>query len=177
MARTYENGTYRDITTEEIEQMKAEHRKHELVEKSRPLTESEVSRMLLTQQINALTVDDNTALRMRQFYPTFDSAIGQKVKQGFKFTYGDRLWRVIQPELTIQNHYPPGVGTESLYEEVCETHEGTMDDPIPYNGNMALENGKYYIQDWVIYLCIRDTGNPVYHALSTLVGLYVEVAE
>ena len=42
---------------------------------------------------------------------------------------------------------------------------------------MALENGKYYIQDGVTYLCNRDTGNPVYNALSELVGLYVEIAE
>lgn len=25
----------------------------------------------------------------------------------------------------------------------------------------------------VIYRCTRDTGNPVYHALAALVGLYV----
>jgi hypothetical protein len=143
----------------------------------RSLTVQDVIEMLIPKQINTLPVDDNTALRMRQFYPTFASVVGQTVKQGFKFTYADKLWKTIQPDLTIQAHYPPGAGTESLYEEVCEIHEGTMDDPIPYNGNMALENGKYYIQDWVIYLCIRDTGNPVYHALSTLVGLYVEVAE
>jgi hypothetical protein len=49
-----------------------------------------------------------------------------------------------------------------------------MEDPIPYNGNMRLENGKYYIQDNVIYLCTRDTVNPVYNPLAELVGVYVE---
>ena len=39
---------------------------------------------------------------------------------------------------------------------------------------MALEQGKYYCQGGVTYLCIRDTGDPVYHDLSTLVGLYVQ---
>ena len=121
-----------------------------------------------------LTVDDNTALRMRQFYPTFASIVGQTVKQSFRFTYGDKLWSVAQAELTIQSNYPPGTGTESLYAEVCETHEGTLNDPIPYAGNMALENGKYYLQDWVIYLCIRDTVSPVFNALADLVGQYVE---
>lgn len=51
---------------------------------------------------------------------------------------------------------------------------GTLADPIPYSGNMALESGKYYIQDYVIYLCNRDTINPVYNPLAELVGLYVE---
>ena len=38
-----------------------------------------------------------------------------------------------------------------------------------------MENGKYYTQGGVLYLCNRDTGDPVYHALSELVGLYVVV--
>ena len=139
-----------------------------------PLTESEVSRMLIAQQINTLTVDDNTALRMKDFYPTFESVIGQTVRQGFKFTHGGKLWRTEQQEMTIQEHYAPGTGTESLYSEICESHAGTLEDPIPYSGNMALESGKYYSQDNKVYRCIRDTGNPVYNALSELVGLYVE---
>ena len=65
----------------------------------------------------------------------------------------------------------------SLWTEICETHDGTKYDPVPYSGNMALENGKYYTQDGVLYLCNRDTGNPVYHPLSALVGLYVTVVE
>ena len=151
-------------------------KKAAMAEKTRPLTAEEVTAMLITQQINTLTVDDNTALRMKSFYPAFDSIVGQTVAKGFKFTYGDKLWSVAQAELLIQSHYPPGEGMESLYTQVVETHSGTIDDPIPYSGNMALENGKYYMQDYVIYLCSRDTVNPVYNALSELVGLYVEEA-
>lgn len=66
---------------------------------------------------------------------------------------------------------------KSLWEEICETHDGTKYDPIPYDGNMALVSGLYYTQSVVLYLCNRDTVNPVYHALSELVGQYVEVAE
>lgn len=173
--KKYVNGKYIEITSEELAQMKKQEQLNQIKENSRPLSADEVNAMLITQQINTLSVDDNTALRMKTFYPTFDSIVGQTVKQGFRFAHTDKLWRVIQPELTIQAHYPPGSGTESLYAEVCETHEGTVDDPIPYAGNMALESGKYYLQDWVIYRCIRDTEAPVYHALADLVGLYVEV--
>ena len=56
-----------------------------------------------------------------------------------------------------------------------EEHDGTQYDPIPYEGNMALENGKYYTQGGVLYKCTRDTGNPVYNTLAELVGIYVEV--
>ena len=119
-------------------------------------------------------IDGKDALTAKMLYPSFRSALGQTVRQGFKFTYGDRLWRVLQPELILREQFVPGVGTESLYAVVCETHAGTLEDPIPYDGNMALESGKYYIQNGVIYLCNRDTVNPVYNSLSDLVGLYVE---
>lgn len=139
----------------------------------RPLSQNEISKMIIQNQINTLVVDDNTALRMKNFYPDFNSIVGQTVKQGFKFTYKDNLWSVVRQELTIQAHYPPEVGTESLYAKVNETHDGTIYDAIPYDGNMVLENGKYYIQNDITYLCNRDTVNPVYHALSELVGMYV----
>ena len=172
--KIYINGKYIDMTAEEIAAMEAEAAKFEAYERTRPLTAEEVTAMLIRQQINTLTVDDNTALRMKDFYPAFESVIGQTVRQGFKFTHGGKLWKTEQPEMTIQEHYAPGMGTESLYSEVCETHAGTLEDPIPYNGNMALESGKYYSQNSKIYRCTRDTGNPVYNALSELVGLYVE---
>ena len=139
----------------------------------RPMSQSAVNKMLITQQVNTLEVDDNTALRMKQFYPTFDEIVGQKVKQGFRFRHGDYLWATVQPEMTIQKHYPPGDGMESLYTKVNETHAGTLEDPIPYDGNMRLENGKHYSQFSTIYLCNRDTVNPVYNKLADLVGLYV----
>ena len=172
--KKYINGQYIDMTAEEIAAMEAEAARYEAAERTRPLTAEEVTAMLIRQQINTLSVDDNTALRMKDFYPAFESVIGQTVKQGFKLTHGGKLWRTEQPEMTIQEHYAPGTGTESLYSEVCESHAGTLEDPIPYNGNMALESGKYYSQNSKIYRGIRDTVNPVYNALSELVGLYVE---
>lgn len=67
--------------------------------------------------------------------------------------------------------------TLTLYERIDEEHSGTVDDPLRYDGNMALEDGKYYTEGGVLYLCNRDTVNPVYNALADLVGVYVEVAE
>ena len=118
------------------------------------------------------SIEGNDALVAKSLYPRFEDIIGKTVKQGFKFTHNGKLWSVVQPEMTIQAHYPPGTGMESLYAEICESHAGTEDDPIPYSGNMALEMGKYYTQDYTIYLCIRDSVNPVYDPLSELVGLY-----
>ena len=170
------NGVAVEMTAEEIEQHNRMTEKDsvraELMERSRPLSEAEVSRMLITAQINTLTVDDNTALRMLEFYPEW--APGSTYTAGYKVRHGGALWRVRQSHTSQAGWEPGGTGTESLWEQINETHEGTLDDPVPYNGNMALVAGLYYHQNYEIYRCIRDTGNPVYHNLTELVGLYVE---
>lgn len=144
-----------------------------------PAVKSEIQQAaVLVAQMQAQSLEDAQALTVKAIYPQWAEVIGQTVKQGFKFLYGDALYKVIQPDgLTIQEQYIPGEGTESLYAVIDETHAGTKEDPIPYAGNMALENGKYYSRDGVIYLCNRDTEIPVYQALKDLVGLYVTVAE
>ena len=125
-------------------------------------------------QIQAQSLDDAQALTVKAIYPRWAQIIGQTVARGYKFTHGDMLYKTIQDNLQIQEQRIPGEGTESLYAVINETNAGTKEDPIPYSGNMALESGKYYSQDGVIYLCNRDTEIPVYQALKDLVGLYVE---
>ena len=164
------NGKYVELTSEEIAEMQEAQAAFEAYERTRPFTESEVSRMLITQQINTLTVDDNTALRMVEFYPEW--AENAEYTIGYKVQRNGKLWRCRQAH-TSQTGWEPE-NAASLWTEICESHAGTLEDPIPYSGNMALESGKYYMQDGKIYRCTRDTGNPVYNALSELVGLYVE---
>lgn len=168
----YKNGKAFEVpdpTAEELAKMGADAVRARMEERTRPMTESEVSRLLIAKQINALEVDDNTALRMLEFYPEWSA--GQAYPAGHKVQRGGKLWRVVQAH-TAQIGWEPE-NAASLWEQINETHAGTEDDPIPYSGNMALESGKYYIQDCVIYLCNRDTGNPVYNSLAELVGIYV----
>ena len=171
------NGKVVKMTDEEIsgfeKSMQEQAARADAMEKKRPLTQEEVSRMLIAQQINTLSVDDATAYRMREFYPEWKS--GMTLTVGYKLQYGGKLYRVIQAHTSQDDWTPDAVA--SLFERIDETHDGTKYDPIPYEGNMALENGKYYAQDGVTYLCTRDTVNPVYNALSELVGLYVEAVE
>ena len=169
--RKFIDGKVLDITEEELSALRAERTRRELEERSRPLTEAEVSRMFIMQQINTLTVDDNTALRMMEFYPEWAADTAYSV--GFKVQRGGKLWRVLQAHTSQEGWEPENAA--SLWEQINETHAGTLEDPIPYSGNMALEEGKYYHQDYEIYLCTRDTVNPIYNPLPDLVGLYVEI--
>ena len=168
--RIFDGKTYRDMTSEEIAAVQEAQAEYELNERTRPFTESEVSRMLIAQQINTLTVDDNTALRMVAFYPEWEE--NTEYTAEYKAQRNGKLWRCRQAH-TSQTGWEPE-NAASLWTEICESHAGTLEDPIPYSGNMALESGKYYMQDGKVYRCTRDTGNPVYNALSELVGLYVE---
>ena len=122
----------------------------------------------------AQLLPDETALTAKELYPSWEEVVdsGQQAAAGFKFTYGGKLYKVLQGH-TFQKNWVPGQGTESLYAEIDEEHSGTETDVIPYTGNMVLEVGRYYSQNGVTYLCTRDTGNPVYHNLADLVGLYV----
>lgn len=116
------------------------------------------------------TLTDSEALEALVLHPGW--AEDTKYTEKYKVKRGDRLWKSRQ-EHTSQAGWEPEKAA-SLWTEICETHSGTPEDPIPYNGNMALESGKYYSQNSKIYRCTRDTVNPVYNALSELVGLYVE---
>ena len=166
----YENGVYRELTAEEIAEREAAQAAWEAAERTRPLTAEEVTAMLIKQQINTLNVDDNTALRMTTFYPEW--AANTEYTTDYKAQRSGRLWRCLQAHTSQAGWEPENAA--SLWTEICESHSGTLEDPIPYNGNMALESGKYYSQNSKIYRCTRDTVNPVYNALSELVGLYVE---
>lgn len=159
------------MTDEEITSMQIDHSKAEAKERHRPLSESEVLTMLLKQQVNTLEVDDQTACRMKAFYPEWAENTTYPV--GHKVQYNGKLWKVIQAH-TSQTGWEPE-NAASLWEGIDETHDGTLYDPIPYDGNMALVAGLYYVQDGKVYLCNRDTVNPVYNTLAELVGLYVEM--
>ena len=166
--RIYDGKNYREMTDDE----QLRFAMLDEYERTRPLTAEEVTALLIRQQINILNVDDNTALRMTTFYPEW--AENTEYTIGYKVQRGGKLWRCIQAH-TSQTGWEPE-NAASLWTEICESHAGTLEDPIPYSGNMALESGKYYSQNSKIYRCTRDTVNPVYNALSELVGLYVEEA-
>lgn len=128
-----------------------------------------------SKKINRIDLTDNEALSVKDFYPTWESKIGDNVEQGYKMTYDGNLWRVRQNHMVME-HYPPSLATAALYEVIEEQHEGTLEDPIIYVPPMEIFKDKYYIQNNVKYRCTRDSGIALTHDLNALVGLYVELA-
>lgn len=132
------------------------------------LEQARILRPIIETAVQSLS--DSESLEAVTLHPAW--AIGKDYPAGNKVQHGGRLWRCLQAHTSQVGLEPENV--PALWEGIDETHDGSRYDPIPYNGNMALENGKYYSQDGVVYLCSRDTGSPVYHPLRELVGLYVE---
>ena len=98
-------------------------------------------------------------------------------KEGNRRRYGDEVIKLYKcrQNHTSQAIYPPPI-VPALWEEIPEPGQGdTPDNPIPYNNNMELLEGKYYRQSDVVYICFRSTGVPVYNNLADLVGIYVNV--
>ena len=118
----------------------------------------------------AQSLDDTDAIQAVDLYDEWQP--GTAYEAGYKLRRNGKVWRVLQAHTSQEGWEPENAA--ALFEEINETHAGTLDDPIPYDGNMALESGKYYSQDGAVYLCIRNTVNPVYNALAELVGIYVE---
>lgn len=137
-----------------------------------------------TREMNDLALNAVDALEVVDWFPVWgvDEGFreGDVITKKTKFQYEGKLFACLQDH-TIMPHYYPSINTASLYVEVTPEYTdageemGTLENPIEYNGNMVLENGKYYSQDGVTYLCNRDSEVAVYHALKDLVGIYVEV--
>ena len=174
------NGKTVELTPEEAAKVQADAVYWEVQERHRHLTESEVSRLIIRQQINTLDVDDQTAVRMTEFYPAWKDIIGKTVdKSGYKFQHNGKLYKTIPATHTFQSDWVPGVGTESIYTRIDEEHTGEQCDPIPAARSMEYTYGLYYTdpEDGKVYLCTRtgeaDGGTVTLHYLPhELVGLY-----
>lgn len=106
-----------------------------------------------TEKINTYDLSPSEVLQVKDRYPEWETGIN--VKTGERYRVEDVLWECVKDHLTQEN-WKPSTATLSLWKIVdAEEHSGTIEDPIPYKQNMALEFNKYYTQDGVLYLCIQ----------------------
>lgn len=115
--------------------------------------------MLLPTTINTIPMDNNTALYYQEFHPHWVTFVGGKLSKGDRVQHNGRLFRLLQDVLTvIANQEPGSVGMAAIYEEINETHAGTLQDPIPYDhvAGMFLEAGLFYTEDGIVGECIES---------------------
>ena len=148
--KIYKNGVIREMTTDEIIEMQKVRAAFEAAERTRPLTESEVSRMLIAQQINTLTVDDNTALRMVEFYPEWTTDTDYAT--GFKVQYGGTLYKCLTAHASQADWTPdasPSLWAKVLIPDPDVIPEWEQPDSTnPYmQGDKVTHNGKTWVSD------------------------------
>ena len=129
---------------------------------------------LLARSNEEITIidTDEEALENIELFPSWQSMLGKQVEINARLFHDNRLWKVRQTH-TVQEEWKPDVAT-SLYVQVVADDAGTIDNPIAYEVGMELVEGKYYIEEGIEYLCIRELAQSVWH-LADLVGNYVEV--
>jgi hypothetical protein len=118
------------------------------------------------------SLPDEDSLEMVTFYPGWE--IGKNYSVDQKLQYNGKLYKVITAH-TSQADWTPDI-TASLFTAIVEHVSGSIDDPIHYEGNMILEEGLYYTQGGVVYICTRDSLIALHNTLADLVGLYVAIA-
>lgn len=120
----------------------------------------------------AATLPDEDALEAVELFPVWqtdtDYAVGDRCRDG------GELFRCQQAHHS-QADWRPSV-TPALWQKVEKPGQGdTPDNPIPWSWGLKIYNGKYYSQNDVVYVGIRDSGIGIHADLSALVGNYVEI--
>lgn len=138
-------------------------------------------------RMQARTLSDTDALQVKNLYNDWNKdPIGYQYSMDNpddkRRTFNDRLWNLQKDHKKQEDWYPGADPT--LWMEVVEGHEGTLEDPIPVPDSVTTsgfeyEYGKYYIENDIIYLAKREgkedgEKEKLFFPPSSLIGQYFE---
>lgn len=164
----YQDGKLVELTPKEKEEF------YHTKETEKTMQEASLQAMMKASERTSFLADlpDEKASMIPLCYDSWKTDTAYKV--GDRVECDGKLWKCRQAH-TSQENWKPSMGTASLWEVINVENAGTLDDPIPYDQTMTVYNGKYYLEEGIIYKCIRDPGQPLYATCASLVGNYFEV--
>lgn len=151
--RIFDGKEYRDMTAEELAQWEADARHMQIEEASRPLTDSEILRIDMRQRVNSLTIDNQTAGRMIDYYPT----MAEVCAEGELITALTRIRDDNDPSVIWRNNVdlwntpensPQNAPT--LWDKIAY-HNGIRIIPDTIPATLAWMNGEYGWRDGHVY--------------------------
>lgn len=164
----YEDGKLVELTAEEKEEF------YHTQEAEKAIQENALLAMMIESARASFLadLDDTQAAKLYLCYDPWTTDKAYKV--GDRVECDGKLWKCRQAH-TSQENWKPSINSASLWEVINVENAGTLEDPIPYDQTMTVYNGKYYLEEGIIYKCIRDPGQPLYATCASLVGNYFEV--
>ena len=125
------------------------------------IQEIDKAKEAIKYSINSLDLSNNDTIKYKDYLPDWNDYVGKSLPINFKFKYNNQPYQTIQYINVVLSDQTPDI-VYSLYVAINEEHEGTLQDPIPYVQQMAIEKGKNYSQYGITYLAIQSmpTGMP-----------------
>ena len=129
---------------------------------------------LVSEQVAELSDED--AKKVPALFPVW--ATDEAYAVGDRVYYNGSLYKCVQAHTSQVNWNPKDAA--SLWQNVSEEAQeadGSHDRPYQWQSGMTSYNGKYYTENDTLYICIRDSGGPLYYNIASLIGIYFNIAE
>lgn len=135
-----------------------------------------LSAIMRQAEISCDSNSDEQALEVKVLYPEWaDIPEGETLKEGKRVNDEGVLYKVTTTHNKQSTWKPKDSAT--LFTPIDEAHKGTIEDPIPWVSGMVSEQGKYYIDEGITYLCIDSSGVGLYGQPKDLARYFEKVTE
>ena len=161
------DAEYEDYTEPEVE----------TYVKDVPSADDIVSQLKELAQVQVSELTDDEAKKVPALFPLWETDKAYAV--GDRVWYQESLYKCVQAH-TSQSTWNPkdAVSLWANVSEESQEADGSREHPYAWESGMTCYNGKYYIEDNILYICTRDSGGPVYNRIADLpAGLYFQIAE
>jgi hypothetical protein len=135
-----------------------------------------VSQLKELAQAQVAELTDDEAKKVPALFPLWETEKAYAV--GDRVWYQASLYKCVQAH-TSQSKWNPkdAVSLWANVSEESQEADGSREHPFAWTSGMTSYNGNYYTEEGILYLCIRDSGNPLYFPISSLIGTYFQIAE